>query len=291
MLGILGGTLVSFLMTAMSSSKNQNTCIVEDAILPSASSPAHLRIVTVTGEVTFANAAAIVTMGTGNPIPSRALPAPHARDVNYAIASLANTSETKAQGVTVGVQTRESQLGSLGNLSENMNICVCILDMSRVTLVDVDGADAIGTIGQSLARLTKKVREASKNSVAMTSQSHVYVVVGNEAPKNTYSDMWLKSKVDDGMAFRTIQGALHDWQESSQSTSAIGASTGMRETAYSALDFANIQIDGDFELENFSEEPMQFQFSERPSPVIAAMRNREGSFSDQMRARQGSFRL
>ena len=51
MLGILGGTLVSFLATAMSSSKNQKTCVVGDVQLPhTLGSSACLRIVSVVGE-------------------------------------------------------------------------------------------------------------------------------------------------------------------------------------------------------------------------------------------------
>ena len=84
--------------------------------------------------------------------------------------------------------------------------------MSRVTLVDVDGADALGTIGQHLARVAKRAREESSGAGEAAVRSLVYVVVGNEAPKNLYSDMWLKSKLEDGMVFRSVQGAMRDWQ-------------------------------------------------------------------------------
>ena len=216
-LGILGGTLVSFLATAMSSSKNQKTCVVDDVPLPHVlGSSMCLRVVHMIGEVTFANAAALVQIGTANPSARRSLFASDARDLSYLVATLSGISEDNVQHLSIGVQTQVTHASQLGVATQCVefpsNICVCVLDLSRITMVDVDGADAIGTIGQHLARLTKKVRDdATRGTDTVASQSHVYVVVGNEAPKNLYTDMWLNSKCADGMVFRSMHGALREW--------------------------------------------------------------------------------
>jgi hypothetical protein len=211
-LGILGGTLASFLISAMTSSKNQHTCIVEDVYLPTIESLAYLRVVSVTGEVSFANAAAMVRIGTSDPNPSRTLLASDARNLSYVVASLADSSDMDNCRLSVGVQTQESQLRSIDILSQNIDVRVCILDLSRLTLVDIDGADAISTIGQQLTRLTKIVPQGSNSPNNSLAKSPVYVVVGNQAPKNLYSDMWLKRKFDDGYVFRSVQGAMRHWQ-------------------------------------------------------------------------------
>jgi hypothetical protein len=289
-LGILGGTLVSFLVSALQSSKNQKTCVVEDVSLPTMGSDAHLRVVSMMGEVTFANAAAMVQIGTGNPSTRRTLFASDARDLSYLVASLSGISEQNIGKLSVGVQTPQSCLVPLSNPANANKISVCVLDLSRITLVDVDGADAIGTIGQHLARLTKKVRDAAAVPNSIASQSHVYVVIGNEAPNNLYSDMWLKSKLDDGMVFRSIHGALREWHKCVDDASAAACYN-----RASPLDFLN--IDGDFELVVMPEAELSVlghcppQFYDPPSPSVAPMRNREGSFSIDMRVRQGSFHL
>jgi hypothetical protein len=75
-LGILGGTLVS-------ASNNQRTCIVEDVHLPAAPPLAYLRVVSVMGEGSFANAAAMVRVGTGEREAMRTLFAWDARELSY----------------------------------------------------------------------------------------------------------------------------------------------------------------------------------------------------------------
>jgi hypothetical protein len=273
----------------MSSSKNQSTCVVEDVHLPSMTSAAFLRVVNMVGEMSFANAAAMVRMGTDNPNPRKTLFASDARDLSYVVASLSDTVNVHAPRLSVGVQTLQSQLGAAPGLSDNVNVSVCVLDLSRITLVDVDGADAIGTIGQHLARLTKKVREASAGANNIESNSQVYVVVGNEAPKNLYSDMWLKSKRDDGMVFRSVQGAMRDWQKCIQNQFEI-------EWKNHSPASDDIITEDKFELYDFQQHQSSAaasspQFEPRTSPECRPMRNREGSFSDDMRARQGSFHL
>jgi hypothetical protein len=273
----------------MSSSKNQSTCIVEDVHLPSKTSAALLRVVNMVGEMTFANAAAMVRMGTDNPNPRKTLLSSDARDLSYVVASLSDTADVHVPRLSVGVQTLQSQPGTAPAISDNANVSVCVLDLSRITLVDVDGADAIGTIGQHLARLTKNIREASDGANKMESNSQVYVVVGNEAPKNMYTDMWLKSKLEDGMVFRSVQGAMRDWQKCIENQFEIGwkdhspASNG-------------ILTDNNFELVDFTQHQSSAaaaspQSGPRTSPECRPMRNREGSFSDNVRARQGSFHL
>ena len=242
-LGILGGTLASFLISAMASSKNQHTCIVEDVHLPAIESLAYLRVVSVMGEVSFENAAAMVRMGTDDPSTSRTLFASDARDLSYVVASLAGTPGSANCRLTVGVQTQESQLCSIDKISQNIDVRVCILDLSRLTLVDVDGAAAIGTIGQHLTRLTKKVPEGSNSSNASAAKSLVYVVVGNEAPKNLYSDMWLKSKFDDGYVFRSVQGAMRHWQDCIGNAESIDV-----QNKYAAVCALDSNIDENFEL-------------------------------------------
>ena len=293
MLGILGGTLVAFLVSALQSSKNQKTCVVEDVSLPTMGTDAHLRVVSMMGEVTFANAAAMVQIGTGNPDTRRTLFASDARDLSYLVASLSGISEQNIGKLSFGVQTPQSYLGPLSNPVDTTKISVCVLDLSRITLVDVDGADAIGTIGQHLARLTKRVRDAAAAPDSIASQSHVYVVIGNVAPNHLYSDMWLKSKLEDGMVFRSVHSAVHEWHK------CVGdAADASCYNRASPLDFLN--IDGNFELIVIPEaEPNDSsalghcapQFHDPPSPSVAPMRNREGSFSIDMRARQGSFHL
>jgi hypothetical protein len=288
-LGILGGTLVSFLATAMSSSKNQKTCVVDDVQLPHAlGSCACMRIVSVMGEVTFSNAAAIAKIGTDHPSPRRTLFASDARDVSYLVASLSSTSEASVQRLSVAVQTVDTQQREYAPPTESVsNIRVCVLDLSRITMVDVDGADAIGTIGQHLARLTKQVRDATGGGDTLAAQSHVYVVIGNEAPKNLYTDMWLSSKLSDGMVFRSMHGALREWRKCIEDAAALPSTSGCAAAGNMAaiLGLESIIIAG----------AVAAPSSSPPSPALQSrpvvMRNRAGSFSVDMRARQGSFHL
>jgi hypothetical protein len=264
--------------------------------LPTTRSLTFLRVVCVMGEVSFANAAAITRIGTSDPSSSRTLFASDARDISYVISSLSRHQETESRRLSVGVQTHQSQLRSLGHLSQNTDIRVCVLDLSRVTLVDVDGADALGTIGQHLARLAKRVREMSGAAGQAAAKSFVYVVVGNEAPKNLFSDMWLKSKLEDGMVFRSMQGAMRDWEGCICDEESIGVARVVQRNhdAVSVLDSMWIDIDGNFELEVFPDAcGTGFQSEQQPSPSLGSrpMRNREGSFSTELRARQGSFHL
>ena len=251
-------------------------------------SSACLRIVSVMGEVTFSNAAAIAKIGTDNPNPRRTLFASDARDVSYLVASLSAISETSVQRLSVAVQTLDTQLGSLASPTTSMsNIRVCVLDLSRITMVDVDGADAIGTIGQHLARVTKQVRDATGCGDTLAAQSHVYVVIGNEAPKNLYTDMWLSSKLSDGMVFRSMHGALREWRKCIEDAAALPGTSSC--AALGAMDsilgLESIIIAG----------AVAGPSSSPPSPVVQSrpfvMRNRAGSFSVDMRARQGSFHL
>ncbi len=88
---------------------------------------------------------------------------------------------------------------------------MCVFGLSLFTLVDVDRADALGTIGQHRARAAKRARDKWSGAGGAAMRSLVYVVVGSEAPNNVYSGMWLKSKLDDGMVFRSVQVAMRDW--------------------------------------------------------------------------------
>jgi hypothetical protein len=271
----------------MSSSQNQKTCVVADVPLPALGADAHLRVVSIMGEVTFANAAAVAQIGTDSPNIYRTLFASDAAHLSYLAASLAGTPAQSIERLSIGVQTTRSYLADLSQPTETIKISVCVLDLARVTLVDVDGAAAIGTIGQHLARLTKKVRETSDSANCINSQSHVYVVIGNEAPSNLYSDTWIKSKLDDAMIFRSLHGAMREWQNCISDVAGLHSNKN-RDSSVNFLD-----IDGNYELVVIpdAESIVSARCDSPHSPAMAPMRNREGSFSGDMRARQGSFHL
>ncbi len=92
------------------------------------------------------------------------------------------------------------------------------------------------------------------------------------------------------MVFRSVQGAMRDWESCIGDAESSGVESS--HVAVSALDFMN--MDGTFELGVFPDATVTgVGFVEQPSPTLAArsMRNREGSFSHEIRARQGSFHL
>lgn len=163
-------------------------------------------------------------------------------------------------------------------------------------MVHIDGADALGTIGQHLARVAKRAGDKWSGAGDAAVRSFVYVVVGNEAPKDLLSDMWLKSKLQDGMVFRSVQGALRDWESCIGHAGSTSIGVESSHVAVSALHFTN--MDQNFELAVFPDAAgtgvgVDREGEQPPSPSLAsrAMRNREGSFSPDMRARQGSFHL
>lgn len=55
------------------------------------------------------------------------------------------------------------------------DILLCILHLSRVTLVHIDGADALGTIGQHLARVAKRAGDKCSGAGDAAVRSLVYV--------------------------------------------------------------------------------------------------------------------
>lgn len=160
-------------------------------------------------------------------------------------------------------------------------------------MVDMDGADALGTIGQHLARVAERARDKWSGAGGAAVTSFVYVVVGNEAPRHLYSDMWLKSKLEDGMVFRSVQGAMRDWESCIGDAGSRGVEGSHVAVSWvCARDF--MSMDENFELGVFPDAiGTGVGFEEPPSPTLAArsMRNREGSFAHEMRARQGSFHL
>ncbi len=56
--------------------------------------------------------------------------------------------------------------------------------------------------------------------------------------------MWLKSKLENGMVFRSVQGAMRDWESCIGDAGSSGVESS--HVAVCAADFMN--IDGNFEL-------------------------------------------
>ena len=73
------------------------------------------------------------------------------------------------------MQAHHSQLRPPAQRLHTTHILLCILDLSRVTLVDIDGADALGTIGQHLARVAKRAGDKCSGAGDAAVRSLVYV--------------------------------------------------------------------------------------------------------------------
>jgi hypothetical protein len=120
-----------------------------------------------------------------------------------------NSPHTRNQRLSVGVQAQDSQCHAPATAADCKKIDLFILDLSRLTLADVDGVDAIISIFQHLARLSKLHRPASESQ---TSESCcVYIVTGNHTPNNLFLDPLLQKHLDHGMVFRSSESAIRHW--------------------------------------------------------------------------------
>lgn len=68
--------------------------------------------------------------------------------------------------------------------------------------------------------------------------------------------MWLKSKLDDGMVFRSVQGAMRDWLSCIGNTESIGVENS--HVSVCALDFMN--MDENFELGVFPDAAIHVKY-------------------------------
>jgi hypothetical protein len=85
-----------------------------------------------------------------------------------------------------------------------------IMDVSRVTDVDTDGAEALGRIAKHLQSLLRcaKGTESSGESVLVVGRYNPLSTVGAELPPGMLSDLWFIKALEAGRVFASLDDAL-----------------------------------------------------------------------------------